>query len=588
MEFTMIAVLKENNKIIGVRLLDRFDYKTKDYDFESLKKVLSIGSRVTNISIKDDKIVYTQGAVSRYPKVHIDTGKVELANSLIVIDKDSYEKGRYKIVNYRGAVDYISEEKLVEYSKKHITSNCKIVCKGDTEFMASIRGKIETEPNLMFKYNRKGGLLKVYIMSSNVSRVEIPKNINNKPVDRLVEIIVVPKEFRYNIKYVSVPETLREVSGHLGEVFPNLQELRIKGVLKHIDSYGLDNLEILDIEELDKLVTFLYLPNNIKEVRIRKKPEDYKDGIFADCKELNTSKLFYEGLTHIGDQAFRGMEQLKDVSLPASLITISSTAFLGCKNMKSLRINNNFLNITAGKVAHETDIYSYIEMFDDAKDMKVYCSSYYPVSKLRYFMGENVEIVEVEDYLDTKDIDNKIYKATALGYKVRRGDLAKDVDEAVGFLMLMDSDKYEQRIRDIIRKVTSKSRLSPFILDNQILFMEEVIPKIGSLYKVLRFEETKNYYVIVTNDMLAIILKSKDMMINILQEAILYGNTDKYNMSEQVYGDIPMEDNCKDKFVLGIPVKVVEIKFDDIAGIRDLGRQIRIKSYEKGIIKVRM
>lgn len=64
---------------------------------------------------------------------------------------------------------------------------------------------------------------------------------------------------------------------------------------------------------------------------------------FSNCPALTTLNLS-EGLEEIGEMAFWGCKSLESVSIPSTVKTIGSMAFAGCSNLKSVTIPRAFEN----------------------------------------------------------------------------------------------------------------------------------------------------------------------------------------------------------------------------------------------------
>ena len=54
---------------------------------------------------------------------------------------------------------------------------------------------------------------------------------------------------------------------------------------------------------------------------------------FLGCKKLKAINL-EEGLTHIGETAFKGCSALESITIPSTVGRIEDEAFAGCRNLK--------------------------------------------------------------------------------------------------------------------------------------------------------------------------------------------------------------------------------------------------------------
>jgi len=64
---------------------------------------------------------------------------------------------------------------------------------------------------------------------------------------------------------------------------------------------------------------------------------DYTDNPpWADCANLIDSISLSDGITGVGDHAFKNCSQLRQITIPASVTKISSTAFVGCEDLEEV------------------------------------------------------------------------------------------------------------------------------------------------------------------------------------------------------------------------------------------------------------
>ena len=77
----------------------------------------------------------------------------------------------------------------------------------------------------------------------------------------------------------------------------------------------------------------------IKSVAIESDIKEIPNGLFANCKNLETVK-FNDSLEKIEGEAFLGCECLQEISLPDSLKNIDSYAFAFCKNLSGMDMSN--------------------------------------------------------------------------------------------------------------------------------------------------------------------------------------------------------------------------------------------------------
>jgi len=76
---------------------------------------------------------------------------------------------------------------------------------------------------------------------------------------------------------------------------------------------------------------------NLKEVTLPKTLRKIRDGMFKDCKTLESFAI-PDGVTSIGSEAFRGCANLASVTIPDSVKEIGRWAFLHCSSLASVTI----------------------------------------------------------------------------------------------------------------------------------------------------------------------------------------------------------------------------------------------------------
>ena len=72
---------------------------------------------------------------------------------------------------------------------------------------------------------------------------------------------------------------------------------------------------------------------------------------FAECTEKTltlTKVVLPEGVTAIGDYAFRGCSSLQEVALPATLAAIGKSAFARCRSLKEIALPDTLAAIGRG------------------------------------------------------------------------------------------------------------------------------------------------------------------------------------------------------------------------------------------------
>lgn len=71
-----------------------------------------------------------------------------------------------------------------------------------------------------------------------------------------------------------------------------------------------------------------------------------EDTPWYDYYETVTTLIIDEGITRIGDDAFRGFSALTSISLPSTLLSIGSGAFSRCDSLTSINIPANVEDVS--------------------------------------------------------------------------------------------------------------------------------------------------------------------------------------------------------------------------------------------------
>jgi len=168
---------------------------------------------------------------------------------------------------------------------------------------------------------------RAFVGSTNLTKLELPNSLRIIEKGAFIQCV--------NLRSVKLPSKL-SVLGESAFEMTAIEEIEIPdGVIK-IERWTFRNCE------------------QLKAVKISKKAENIEPGAFEGCESLQQIEIpgsvrkirsafggctnlrevkLNEGTTHIGDWAFGGRDNLSKINLPNSLVSISPTAFRGCKNI---------------------------------------------------------------------------------------------------------------------------------------------------------------------------------------------------------------------------------------------------------------
>lgn len=172
-----------------------------------------------------------------------------------------------------------------------------------------------------------------------------------------------------NIKKLTIPGTVKQISGAVFSDCTNLQEVMMDEGVEHIDYnafYGCSKLKDIKIpESLEKSdykvfencpglaneqklividgVLYNYI-GRAKKVRIPKGVTTISENAFDMRQKRGVDNLetveLPDGLTSIGKYAFRDCKKLKNINFPESLVEIEASAFFGCNELCWKRLSN--------------------------------------------------------------------------------------------------------------------------------------------------------------------------------------------------------------------------------------------------------
>lgn len=83
---------------------------------------------------------------------------------------------------------------------------------------------------------------------------------------------------------------------------------------------------------------------SLSEITIPSTVTKIGKGSFMDCKSLCSVQL-NEGLTEIGECAFKGCESLSNITMPSTVTKMGTRVFSGCKNLRSVQVNAGLTEI---------------------------------------------------------------------------------------------------------------------------------------------------------------------------------------------------------------------------------------------------
>lgn len=151
MSFMMIAVIKNNDDIIGYRLLNTDSKECTDAAAGSVMSVITSGkASIENLKVRDGKIVGCNGALTRYTVIDSNGNPMGSGRPMVILAKIG-ETG-FIATDYRGNCRAVSVNDAIRYSKEYGIANGKVVNHNGIDSISAIEGGY---PTIKEKVHRK-------------------------------------------------------------------------------------------------------------------------------------------------------------------------------------------------------------------------------------------------------------------------------------------------------------------------------------------------------------------------------------------------------------------------------------------------
>ena len=205
------------------------------------------------------------------------------------------------------------------------------------------------------RLTQSGDGVEITYYSGNAKNLTIPTTIEDLPV------VTVNLSSRNSfVEQVFIPEGVKQVG--FGDNLPSLQAVSLPSTLERINGRAFDGCINLKAVSIPSNVTYIgdnaFRGSGIQSIIV---PASVKNmgGAFRDCKSLTSVEIagndlrieqFFtgcdslknviinEGVTSIGEGAFRGLKSLETVKFPDSLQFIYGNAFYGCSSLGAIVI----------------------------------------------------------------------------------------------------------------------------------------------------------------------------------------------------------------------------------------------------------
>ena len=591
MAIYVISELQSKDLGVGVRIIDSDTMSVADLGYDKLKELLSSGKSIANIELDCGSIKWSSGIKDRYPVIDISDWKLSHNNtSITVIMKNKVYGGTmYTVANGVGDIANISESKLIQYGKEYTISNCKIVIKDGKAHISAIKGTIpELIGEVNYSYDSDKYEVTVSILGSNITDIDIPKEINGELVTGLRGIKCVPEYKAKAVKRLRIPKTVDRLGTTVYGDFINLDTIILDANMKYMNPFTFGKACMITkvyIRSVDNNTsgTFNKL-THLKSVGYKTKPLVIQSEAYKDTKVDEFNQLLYEGIVYIGERAYGGLPSVTEVSLPSTLKVISTTAFDGCENIAKVILNGivNFEREKNKELAESTKFLS------SSPNAILHCPYDYPIDSLIKYVDERVKIVRMEQSDEGKELANKVKKAKLLGLKVRTNGVAENYDEVLGFLSIISDKQWKNKMEDIIKAyTTSNNKRLVYIVSNCGASINVTVDNTGVYEgtKATRYVVGKRYAYIEYKSKAVVILigreELKDEQTKIKAEDIRQKSIDTPFMVNPI-----LKNNSGSRYIVNLKTVTVSKGKTGVRNVYEEGDSLVIERGNKSIDRI--
>ena len=382
--YVLIAVIYNNENIVGYRLIDEDNFNVKDV--YTINDVLYLEDRnlLKGLKVVDNKVVISIGGLDRYPK--IKNGNIE-DKHIITILKRVYKGSDlvgYIVSDWNGRVRLARKEDVIRYGLKYKISNAVIKTRENVRFISSLKGsfpisKIEDNDNSnnlgKRVYNIGGRHYKTlevdnlivdkqnegvrYNREEILSGFDNLNNLNELDLSRsgsediwksfnkiLISEVSMSKKAKYSgssVKELDI-SNIRYIKDSFVDM-SSIENMRICGNIKKIKSsiYNLSNLRKLSLKGFDLgncRGSFCDLPS-LRDLEIDNCITSIGTDNFCNIGINKLDLSMCKNLRHIGDKNFMDCTRISKLILPEGLEYIGEYCFYRCPNLKEVYIPNS-------------------------------------------------------------------------------------------------------------------------------------------------------------------------------------------------------------------------------------------------------
>ncbi len=246
---------------------------------------------------------------------------------------------------------------IEEYAFAHSSFNCDINLPNTiSEIETGVFADCENLETITFANNSILHTIKPYTFSNcyELSDINIPNSVTS--------ICEYAFSNCYELSDINIPNGVTSINAYSFSNCTDLDDVDLPNSVTSIYEYAFNNCDSFTTSNLknvknisygvfascDNLVSFSKNADN-NDIVIDNSKAIYKDNILYSyaCGNLDSSYTILENTTQVGESAFKGAENLHNVTFPLSLSYIGHSAFESCTNITSIEIHQLCANIAS-------------------------------------------------------------------------------------------------------------------------------------------------------------------------------------------------------------------------------------------------
>lgn len=146
-----------------------------------------------------------------------------------------------------------------------------------------------------------------------------------------------------SLRYDYIIRTVKDQDTNkvIGVAIFNWKQDKAKADLVFDSEYMMEDGKTVPVLQIGVGQGILSFQNELKSITVPASVDKIAKKAFAFCSELKTVNLT-EGLESIGEMAFWSCKSLESISIPSTVTEIGTNAFAGCENLRSVTLPRAF------------------------------------------------------------------------------------------------------------------------------------------------------------------------------------------------------------------------------------------------------